>query len=283
MPTMDITPLRSFSAVVAFSGVRRAAEALHLSPGAVTGHLRRLERELGVRLVTPQGRGLTLTSDGEELALRAREILQQHDDAIRALSPLGSDEILVAATEHAAEFLVPTVVSLVRGRLPSRSVRLRLTRSAHVRDLVHDNRADIALMLTRPARGSTRIAPVPLQWFALDEEPVSDLVLFTPPCAVRHQAIASLGSRDHRVAAECGNHTSVLGAVRAGTGMTPLPRIGPTPDGLREVRGLPEIPPVGLYIATSERIDATLRNEVAAVLRTALGIPNSGTARTVML
>ena len=270
MPTLDITPLRSFAAVVAFSGVRRAADTLHLSPPAVTGHIRRLERELGCRLVIPQGRGISLTSDGEELAIRARDIVQQHDDAVHTLTPLADNEILVAATEHAAEFLVPTVVSLLHERLPDRSVRLRLTRSAHVRDLVHDDRADVALLLTRPARGSVRVAPIPLRWYAVDDVPREDLVLFAAPCAVRHQAVASLGGRPHRVATECVNHTSVIGAARAGVGMTPLPRIGPTPDGLRMVRGLPRIPDINLYAATSERITDPVRREILALLRTTL-------------
>lgn len=135
-------------------GVRRAADALHLAPAAVTGHVRRLEREFGCRLVVPQGRGITLSSDGGELAIRARDIVQHRADAVHALAPLDDDEILVAATEHAAEFLVPTVMALLYKRLPNRSIRLRSTRSAHVRDLVHDVRADIALMLTRPVQAA---------------------------------------------------------------------------------------------------------------------------------
>ncbi|MGU3293250.1 LysR family transcriptional regulator [Williamsia sp. M5A3_1d] len=273
MTTLDITPLRSFAAVVAFSGVRRAADALHLSPAAVTGHIRKLERELGCRLVIPQGRGIALTSDGDELAVRAREIIAQHDDAVRTLTPHGDNGILVAATEHAAEFLVPSVMSLVRGRHPERPVRLRLTRSAHVRDLVDDDRADVALMLTRPARGSVRVAPVPLQWFAHDTRPSEDLVLFANPCAVRHEAVASLARRPHRVAAECVDLTSVVGAARTGVGMTPLPRIGPAHDGLRVVRGLPPIPDISLFVATSDRVDTSLRQEIVGLLRRALAGP----------
>lgn len=165
---------------------------------------------------------------------------------------------------------MPTVVSLLHDRLPGRTVRLRLTRSAHVRDLVHEARADIALMLTRPARDSVAIAPIALRWFATDETPREELVLFAEPCAIRHQAVASLGNRRHRIAAECVNHTSVLGAARAGVGMTPLPRIGPPPEGLRQIPGLPSIPDISLYAATSDRVDSRIRAEVLSVLRSAV-------------
>lgn len=270
MPTLDIAPLRSFLAVVAFSGVRRAGEALHLSQSAVAGHLRKLERELGCRLVSPQGRGIRLTSDGEELATRAREILQQHDDAIRALTLPNPGELLVAVTEHAAEFLVPTVVSLLNTQFPECRVQLRLTRSEHVRELVHDSRADIALMLTQPTSGSTEVATIPLQWFGTANAPHDELVLFTPPCAVRHQATASLKDRDHHIAKQCSDLTTVLTAARNGLGITPLPRLGPPPDGLRRIPDLPAIPDVSLYVATGARVDATTKSSVIAAIRAQL-------------
>ena len=57
MATLDIPALRSFAAVAAFSGVRRAGEALHLSRSAVTGHLRKLERESGAGWSRRRGAG----------------------------------------------------------------------------------------------------------------------------------------------------------------------------------------------------------------------------------
>lgn len=267
MRTLDIVPLRSFLAVVAFSGVRRAGEALHLSRSAVTGHVRRLEQELGCRLFEPQGRSIGLTSDGQELADHARRILRDHDDAVRALSPPEPDELFVAATEHAAEFVVPTVMSVLGTRFPGRRVRLRLTRSEHVRDLTYDSRADVGLMLTRPARGSTKIATLPLRWFGADEAPATEIILFSPPCAVRQQALTALGGRAYRVARECSDLTTVLTSAREGAGVTPLPLLGASPDGLRHMRSLPALPDIALYVATSGRVDAATKTEIVTALR----------------
>ncbi|MEU1984446.1 LysR family transcriptional regulator [Nocardia sp. NPDC019395] len=270
MVTLDIPQLRSLVAVAAFSSVRRAAEALHLAPSAISNHLRKLEKTLGTRLVTAQGRGIGLTSDGEELVARARLLLAHHDDAVQALAPPGHDEFLVAATEHAAQFLVPAVVSTLNGMHPGKEIRLRLTRSAHVRDLVHDERADVALMLTRPARGSVAIAELPLQWFGTDDAPRDRMIFFAPPCAVRHQALASLAKAPHRIVKECSDLTGVLTAARQGLGITPLPRLGPPPDGVRRIETLTPIPDVTLYAATSDRIDLTTRTHIIDTLRTRL-------------
>ncbi|MEH3153842.1 MAG: LysR family transcriptional regulator [Gordonia paraffinivorans] len=273
MTTLDITRLRSLVTVAAVSGVRPAAEALHLSPAAVSGHVHKLETELGCRLLMAQGRGVGLTSDGEELVERARALLDLHDATVRALAPPGDGEIVVAATEHAAEFLVPAVVATLDGLHPTADVRVRLTRSERVRQLADDDRADVALMLTRPARGSVHIADLPLQWLSVTGQASEALVLFALPCAVRHQAVASLAGRDHHVRRECADLSTVLATARAGVGMTPLPRIGPLPDGLRRVRHLPPIPDVPLYAMFGERVEAATRAAVVAALRSRLGHP----------
>ncbi|MBE7161228.1 MAG: LysR family transcriptional regulator [Williamsia herbipolensis] len=271
--TLDISRLRSLVTVAAVSGVRPAAEALHLSPAAVSGHIHKLETELGCRLLMAQGRGVGLTSDGEELVERARTLLEVHDAAVRALAPPGDGELLVAATEHAAEFLVPAVVATLDGMHPTVDVRVRLTRSERVRQLADDDRADVALMLTRPAQGSVHVADLALEWLSADGAASTALVLFGVPCAVRHQAVASLAGRDHHVVRECADLSTVLATARAGTGMTPLPRIGPLPDGLRRVRHLPSIPDVPLYVTFGERVEAATRAAVVASLRSRLGEP----------
>lgn len=270
VPTLDITRLRSLVTVAAVSGVRPAAEALHLSPAAVSGHIRKLEGELGCRLLMTQGRGIGLTSDGEELVERARHLLDVHDAAVRALAPPGNGELLVAATEHAAEFLVPVVVATLDGLHPRVDVRVRLTRSERVRQLAEDDRADVALMLTRPATGSVHIADIPLQWLSATGAASESLVLFALPCAVRHQAVASLSGREHHIHRECADLSTVLATARAGDGMTPLPRIGPIPDGLRRVRHLPVIPDVPLYATFGERVHAATRAAVVGALRARL-------------
>lgn len=270
MATLDITALRTFSAVTAFGGVRRAAEALHLSPAAVSAHIRRLEREAGCRLVVRQGRGVGLTSDGEELAVRARSILHEHDDAVRALRGPRDDQLVVAASEHAAEFLVPTVVSTLASAFPDHDIQLRLTRSERVRRLVADSRADVALMLGRAGPGAIRVASLPLLWFGTDDAARDRLVFFARPCAVRDQATAVLVGRPVQIVKEGVDLTCVLTGARDGLGVTPLPRMGPAPEGLRHVADLPPLPDVDLFMSTSTRIDGRARSMVLDAVRHAL-------------
>lgn len=175
-----------------------------------------------------------------------------------------------AASEHAAEFLVPIVVSTLTTMFPRLDIQLRLTRSERVRQLVDDSRADIALMLERATPSSVTVAPLPLQWFGTDEASRHQIVLFARPCAVRDQALSALTGRRHSIVKEGADLTCVLTAAREGVGVTPLPRMGPPPEGLRHVRELPPIPSVALNMASSERIDRRARAAVLGAMRQAL-------------
>ena len=62
---LEIAPLRSFVAVADCGGFRRAATSLHLSQGAVSQHVRRLEATLGRTLVERDGRGSRFTAAGD--------------------------------------------------------------------------------------------------------------------------------------------------------------------------------------------------------------------------
>lgn len=83
---MDLNRLRYFSVVAETGSVRRAAELLHLSPTALSKAVKVLEREVGVRLVRPQGRGIALTDEGRMLARRAAPVLAELAELPAALT-----------------------------------------------------------------------------------------------------------------------------------------------------------------------------------------------------
>jgi len=77
---LDLTALRSFLTVAETGGVTRAAGQLNLTQSAVSMQLKRLEESLGAQLLDRSGRGVTLTSEGEQLAAYARRILILNDE-----------------------------------------------------------------------------------------------------------------------------------------------------------------------------------------------------------
>ena len=78
--------LRVLDAVRRTRSVAKAAEALCITPGAVSQQLKELEGRLGVQLLIREGRQLEFTTAGRELALSAAEQFDRLEAAIRAIT-----------------------------------------------------------------------------------------------------------------------------------------------------------------------------------------------------
>jgi DNA-binding transcriptional LysR family regulator len=83
---LDLTALRSFVAVAESGGVTRAAQQLHLTQSAVSMQLKRLEESLGLALLDRSGRGVSLTTQGQQLLGYGRRMLALNDDAVARMT-----------------------------------------------------------------------------------------------------------------------------------------------------------------------------------------------------
>jgi DNA-binding transcriptional LysR family regulator len=115
---MELDPRRLgvLAAVARSGGVLAAAEALHVTPSAVSQQVSRLEREAGVALVVRGGRRLTLTAAGTTLAERGERILAELAGAradLARLTDRASGTVTVVTFPTAVAALVaPTAIRL---------------------------------------------------------------------------------------------------------------------------------------------------------------------------
>jgi DNA-binding transcriptional LysR family regulator len=72
---LDLNHLRSFVTVAQFGHLTRAAETLHLSQPALSGHIKALEEQFGVTLFERSSSGMTLTPSGRQLLAEATKII----------------------------------------------------------------------------------------------------------------------------------------------------------------------------------------------------------------
>ena len=72
---MDLNQLRSFVTVARFAHLTRAAEALHLSQPAISGHIKALEEQFGISLFERTSSGMDLTPSGRQLLSEAEQII----------------------------------------------------------------------------------------------------------------------------------------------------------------------------------------------------------------
>ncbi|MDO9360171.1 MAG: LysR substrate-binding domain-containing protein [Polaromonas sp.] len=96
MTTRRLPPLitiRAFDAYSRMGSVRAAADDLAVSHTVVSRHIQNLEECVGVRLVKKDGRGLTMTREGERFAVKARRAFDILTEATAELAHERGDAI----------------------------------------------------------------------------------------------------------------------------------------------------------------------------------------------
>jgi LysR family cyn operon transcriptional activator len=124
---MNLKSLRTFVMTADLGGLGRACTRLNLSQPAASRQIHALEADLGVPLFEPMGRGLRLTSQGEDLLHRSRRLLADADllaEHARALKGGESGTLGVAATPQTIAILLAPFLPGHRKRHPGVEVRL---------------------------------------------------------------------------------------------------------------------------------------------------------------
>jgi DNA-binding transcriptional LysR family regulator len=83
---MDINRLHYFCTVVNAGSLVKASELLGVSQPALSKALKKLEDEIGHKLIVPSGRGIAITDNGRKLAAEAAPLIEKID----ALKTIGS-------------------------------------------------------------------------------------------------------------------------------------------------------------------------------------------------
>ncbi|WP_030757201.1 MULTISPECIES: LysR family transcriptional regulator [unclassified Streptomyces] len=154
MTEWDIKKLRILRALAEQGTVTRAAEALHMTPSAVSQQLTNLARQLGVVLLEAEGRRVRLT-DAAHLVLRHTEAvfaqLERADAELAGYLAGDTGEVRVGAFSTAVPALVVPAVAALRRTHPGVEVRVRETEAAEAYELLSAGGVDLALSLTAHA------------------------------------------------------------------------------------------------------------------------------------
>jgi len=116
---MDVRQLAAIVAVADHGTFSAAARALYTVQSNVSGHVAKLERELGVTLVD-RANGV-LTEQGERVVERARRVLQEIDDIAAEIASLDdniSGDARIGVIGTTARWLMPQLLSAVERQHP---------------------------------------------------------------------------------------------------------------------------------------------------------------------
>ena len=275
---LDIGPLRSVAAVADCGGFHRAAAVLHITQSAVSQHVRRVEAVVGGPVVERSGRGVAFTELGHRVLTHARSILAAHDAALADLGAAEERVLLIGATEHGADVMLPGLTAALGQRLPDWRLRFRLDRNVMLADAIEQGVVDLAVMLDGsgldPANASGMVA---LKWisgrnFSVPAAEPLPVVMFSEPCTLREPTFAALDriTVPYRIAAESSDLSGLFAAVRSGLGVALLPMIGRLPDGLCLAEGLPPTSRASVFVRGRAGVDADVLADVDRAVRDVL-------------
>jgi DNA-binding transcriptional LysR family regulator len=249
---LHLERLQALHAVSTFGSVTGAAEALRLTPSAVSQQLGKLQRDVGQRLIEPYGRGVRLTPAGTLLAQRAHAILSEVENAESELDRqrnhvIGDLEIAGFAT--AARAILPQTVARLRKQHHQLKLRVSERQPDEAIRLVVAGHLDLALV--NDWMNAPLVLPDGVQRVLIMNDPVDLAVPADHPLAGRPSVeLTELSAepwitwpygaichewltqtlRQHGLTPEVTHtaeeHQTQLAMVAAGLGIAVMPRLG---------------------------------------------------------
>ncbi|MFD4401665.1 LysR family transcriptional regulator [Nocardia sp. NPDC058499] len=272
---METQLLRSFMAVVRSGSFTGAARELGYTQSTVTGHIQKLERQLGHQLLDRFPAGAVPTDFGARLVAHADEVLDAEDRlraATRSSGSRPSGTVRVRAPESLCTYRLPAVIRAVRTREPDVQVWLTPGGLDDATAAVRQGTAELALTmeprgpiteLTSERIGTERLtlldhgarAGTRTTW---DELAGRDALLIEEGCGYSDDVAAHLiatGAKSGR-RSRFGSIEAIKRCVAVGLGWTALPAISVESEvqaGELAVLDGPVLPSCELHLITHPR------------------------------
>ncbi len=144
---MTLTQLNYFITIIEAKSINKAAEQLYVSQPSLTSAMQELEKELGITLFYRSGRGVTLTNDGTEFLLYARQLLGQYETILEKYGKNGSLRKKFGVSTQHYSFAVKAFVDMAKEFDMSKyAFAIRETRTAEVIRDVSTMRSQIGIL-----------------------------------------------------------------------------------------------------------------------------------------
>lgn len=231
---LDLDLLRAFATVAETSSMTSAGERLRRSQSAISLQIKRLEDSLELRLFDRSPRSVRLTAAGQRLLSHARAMLALNDAILDELAePALEGAVRLGTPEDFATTHLPAVLARFAESHPRVHLEVACDLTLNLLDRFGAGEFDLVLVKREPSGGEAgvRVWREPLVWaasprFDPGQAGPLPLVVSPSPCVYRARAVDALdrAARSWRIAYTCGSLAGSQAAVRAGLGVTVLPR-----------------------------------------------------------
>lgn len=174
--------LQIFLAATEHGSFAQAAQALHLSPPAVSMQMSQLAQSLGVALFEKRGRQVVLTTAGKTMRPYVEQIAQTLREAIEALDALqglrdGNLRIGIVTTTR---YFAPRLIAQFRAQHPGIALEVNIANREAIIAQLDNNQVDLAIMGRPPTH-------LPLVSEVFAKHPHGIIAAPTHPLASKHR------------------------------------------------------------------------------------------------
>lgn len=144
---MTLTQLNYLITIAETKSLNKAAEQLYVSQPSLTNAIKELEKELGITLFYRSGRGVTLTNDGTEFLLYAKQIYGQYESILEKYGKGGSYKKKFGVSTQHYSFAVKAFVDMAKEFDMSKyEFALRETKTMEVISDVNTMKSEIGIL-----------------------------------------------------------------------------------------------------------------------------------------
>lgn len=250
---LDMALIRTFITVADKASMTAAANALHLTQGAVSQQVKRLEEALGSSLFTRDRRGLRLTRAGEQLFGRGKRLLALNDEIWAEMAgTLVAGQVRLGVPYDLVGTLLAPVLKTYAETYPQVEISLVCASSPELAAALAAGTIDLAVIEERvgPSAGEClaidRLVWVGAKGGAARAKRPLPVSIVADTCAFRPAVLAALGEHglEWRTVFENGNIDATTATVRSDLAVTAwLATTVPADlDILPSESGLPPLP-----------------------------------------
>lgn len=257
---IDILGLEAFLGIADRGSFNRAAAHLNLSQTALSHRMRKLEEDLGVKLLARTTRQVTLTPAGLELLPKARRIigdLHAAFDELRGQGRATQEQLAIGCLPTVAIHYVPRLLAAFTRLYPGLTVKVYDNSATEIADHVQAGRAEFGITIVSANRWDLDVAPLLKEPFVLAcpaDHPFArqkavnwpdlqgiPLVRISSQTGNRMLIDDALGSRREAMTwrYEVQHVTTAVSMVAAGIGMAVVPRLAVEASGRAGIATVP--------------------------------------------
>lgn len=151
----SLQQLRYLVAIADHGSFGAAADSEFVSQPALSAQIKELEKRLGAVLLERSNKGTILTTNGEEVVRRARDIIRQVDELVEAAAHDGRSlrgTVRLGAIPTVAPYLLPATVRATMALHPDIRLLLHEAKTPDLLEQLRNGEIDLA-MLARPVTG----------------------------------------------------------------------------------------------------------------------------------